>query len=376
MDICFISYAYPGKHNTGDFAFVKQLVDAIASVGHHCYVISPYNLFHYKKLIPVKEDYKVGQGEVSVYRPKYVSIGNIRIGKKYLSLWLHKKATKCAFQMLDKVPDVIYGHFWDSAYEGYDYAKRNKVPLFVATGESEITFENDNHETKEFCNYLSGVICVSTKNLNESIDKTLTTKEKCVVLPNAIDASLFRLMDRDECRKRLNFPHDAFIIAFVGWFDERKGAERLSEAIKKVGDGKTVYSLFIGDGPKELRCNNILFKGRLPHNQVPEYLNAADIFVLPTLQEGCCNAVIEAMACGLPIVSSNLPFNWDVLDETNSIMVDPKDTDEIAKAIQTLRDNKGIRSNLSKGALQTADSLTIDRRAMNIIKFIRERTNK
>ena len=129
-------------------------------------------------------------------------------------------------------------------------------------------------------------------------------------------------------------------------------------------------ALFIGKGEQEPHCDNILFKGALPHDQVPLYLNAADVFVLPTLHEGCCNAVVEAMACGLPVVSSNLPFNWDVLDDTNSIMIDPNNIDEIAAAILTLRDNNNQRKALSKGALLKASSLTIDQRAEAIVEFM------
>ena len=70
------------------------------------------------------------------------------------------------------------------------------------------------------------------------------------------------------------------------------------------------------------------------------------------------------------VISSNLPFNWDVLDETNSIMIDPNNIDEIAAAILTLRDNHDQRKALSKGALLKASSLTIDQRAEAIVEFM------
>ena len=113
----------------------------------------------------------------------------------------------------------------------------------------------------------------------------------------------------------------------------------------------------------------MLFEGRLLHEQIPIYLNAADVFVLPTLKEGCCNAVVEAMACGLPIISSNLAFNWDVLDETNSIMIDPQNIQQIRDAIIKLRDDSVLRKRLAEGALRKAESLTIDQRAKEIMKF-------
>ena len=96
----------------------------------------------------------------------------------------------------------------------------------------------------------------------------------------------------------------------------------------------------------------------------------ADIFVLPTLNEGCCNAVVEALACGLPVVSSDRPFNYDVLNESNSIMVDPMNVDEIADAIRKLKEDKELRHRLAEGALKMAEELTIDRRAQRILEFM------
>lgn len=369
MNILFLSPDYPDDRRVA-FAFVKNLVDEIASQGHHVQVVAPYSLTHNRRLYRKKETTKVGQGSVTVYRPRYMSFSNAHIGSFSLSAWSLNHAFQQGLNMIKQEPDVVYGHFWTSAYQGFHYAKKHQKPLFVATGESVIDFVSDNEDKRAFCDYVSGVICVSTKNQEESLQKGLTTTDKCVIIPNAIDSTLFRKLDKEECRKSLGLPLDAFILAFVGWFVERKGANRVSDAIDSIKDGETVYSVFVGDGNTEPSCDNILFKGRLPHDKIPEYLNASDIFVLPTLQEGCCNAVIEAMACGLPIVSSNLPFNWDVLNDTNSIMIVPSNVDEIAKAIRELRDNKKKRENLADGALKTAERLTIDKRASAIINFI------
>ena len=372
MHICFISPSYPGKHNQVDFAFVKQLVDAIADQGHSCYVLSPFNITHYKRFARRTEEYNVGGGIVSVYRPPYLSFSTFHIGRFNPSRQSHNRALRKAFSMLPVQPDVIYGHFWNSAYEGAEYAKLNGIPLFVATGESTIHEERMTEESrKAFRDYIAGVICVSSKNRDESIAKGLTTIEKCIVLPNAVNTDLFKKRDRRYCREQLGFPREDFIIAFVGWFNERKGACRVSEAINRIGG---VKSIFIGKGNQEPHCDGILFKGAVSHDEVPLYLGAADCFVLPTLAEGCCNAVIEAMACGLPIISSNLPFNWDVLDDTNSIMINPNSIEEIANAIHTLRDNPELRVKLAEGAASRATALTIENRAKAIIEFMESKT--
>lgn len=375
MNICFLTYKYPGKHNASDYAFVKQLVDAIAQLGNHCHVIVPFNITHYRTLSNKKEKYNCGKGSVTVYRPYYFSFSEFHIGSFYLSDWTRKRAIIKAFRMLEVKPDAIYGHFWKYAYDGFEYAESNKIPLFVATGESEISrLFRIPKDIENFRDYVSGVICVSSKNRDESIAMGLTTADKCAVFPNAVNVELFKKQDKKQCREQLGLPHAAFIIAFVGWFIDRKGPQRVTEAIKLL-QGEPVYSLFIGKGEQTPECDNILFKGALPHDEVPIYLNAADVFVLPTLHEGCCNAVVEAMACGLPVVSSNLPFNWDVLDDTNSILIDPNKTNEIAGAIRILRDDFEKRVTLAEGALKKSESLTIDQRAKAIMAFINERTD-
>lgn len=369
MKICVLSYKYPGKHNASDFAFVKQLVDAMANKGHECYVVAPFNISHYRRLTDEKEEYKVGKGLVVVYRPAYLSLSKMHVGNFYFSRWLHKKAVKKALNRLPIVPDVIYGHFWKTAYEGYEFAKRNEIPLFVASGESVISFRRD-RLTSEFCDYVKGVICVSTKNKNESINLRLTEDYKCGIYPNAVNNSLFHKRDKNECRRALGIPNDAFVVIFVGWFIERKGPLRVANALNML-DG--VNSVFIGKGEQEPNCQGILFKGSLPHDKIPLYLCASDIFVLPTLHEGCCNAVIEAMSCGLPIISSNLPFNWDVLNSDNSILIDPENITEIRDAIMKLKEDKELRLRLSEGSTLSASRLTIEERANKILDFIKSK---
>lgn len=373
MNICILSYMYPGKHNASDFAFVKQLVDELAAQGNNCYVLAPFNILHYKKLSESEEQYSVGRGSVTVYRPGYFSFSNFHIGRFSFSSWSHQKAVNKAFRRLKIKPDVIYGHFWSSAFEGFDYAKAHDIPLFVASGESEIKFRRT-ERTAAFCDYVSGVICVSSKNRDESVILGLTSCEKCEVFPNAINASLFKKLDKQACRAKLNLPNDAFIVAFVGWFNDRKGSKRVSEALKRI-DGSPVCSIFVGKGTEEPDCDSILFKGALPHDEVPTYLNAADVFVLPTLHEGCCNAIVEAMACGLPVISSNLPFNWDVLNERNSIMIDPNNIEEIKNAIVLLRDDETKRKTMAGEALRMVQELSIDVRAQRILEFIELKYN-
>lgn len=359
--------------NDSVYPFVKSLFDEVVKRGWNVIILSPQSVtssfLHHKQLRPKKWSYEIGQGMVTVYQPYSVTPMNQMLQTYNLMIRL------CALSFLRKSKikiDVCYCHFWCSAYWVIPYMKKHHIPIFVASGESQIgTLLSDRKQYPDFKTLVNGVICVSGKNKEESVSLGYTTEDKCIVLPNAVNAELFHEQNRKDCRRRLSLPDDEFIIAFVGWFIERKGSLRVSDAISRL---RGVKSLFIGKGEQAPQCEGILFKGSLSHDQVPLYLGAADCFVLPTLYEGCCNAVVEAMACGLPVISSNLPFNWDVLDETNSIMVNPNSIDEIADAIRELRDNPDKRKALSVGALKKAQSLTINERTDKIMKFIYEKS--
>lgn len=362
-----VTPGYPSKNNPY-YPFVGLLCEEFAKQGKSVTVVCPQSLFSkLKRLAKPRPIHCVedGNGLVDVYRPYYFTLP---YQYKRINNYLFRKCLSLFLKSSNNQFDVYYCHFWQAGYNAYRCIKGTGKPLFVATGESEIgkmyEMKNDN---RSFCNYLKGVVAVSTKNRDDSIAMGLTTTEKCKIIPNAVSSELFHKLNQTECRKKIGASQKDFIIIFVGWFIERKGPQRVANAIKKVGG---VKSVFIGKGEQEPQCDDIIFKGPLPHEEIPVYLGAADVFVLPTQHEGCCNAVVEAMACGLPVISSNRSFNWDVLDETNSIMVDPDNVDDIASAIKELRDNKSLRETLSKGALKKAEKLTIENRARAIIEFM------
>ncbi len=385
MRILLASNSYPSPDNPLQ-AFISVLSRELVRQGHEVAVIAPVMVLScLRHGIKIDCKHYIDEFEhsgkklhVEVFRPRVYAPGEGRF--TIVTSKIAQKRISAAALKIGKKFDVAYAHFWSSAIHLKEYVEKKGTPLIVACGEDKINIQylRSEENIRTLNSLTRGVICVSTKNKKECIAAGLTTEDKCVILPNAVDAGEFKHLDRVSLREELDFPKDAFIIAFLGRFHERKGPGRVSEAIKRCDDAN-IKAVYIGKkAPGNMfqpYGDEALFWGPLPHGDVVKYLNAADVFVLPSLAEGCSNAIVEAMACGLPIISSDLPFNYDILNADNSIMIDPLDIDAISKAISQLKQDVQLRQKLSEGALRTASELTIEKRAAKIVAFIKQQIN-
>lgn len=386
-NICILASGYPSEYFVAN-AFVETLVNAIVDQGVQCTVIAPQSLtrvlLRKERRLPYRRFRRTPAGnEVEVISPKYFSASAKTVGvinTAVITLLSVKTSIERAFRKLHKKKkfDAIYGHFiFESGivanYIGHKYG----IPAFFAYGENT-TYTIDRlgeEKTRELLKGVAGVVAVSTENKRILLKKKIVPEEKIGIFPNAIDTDCFYPRDRMQMRQELGFPQDAFIVAFVGRFLDVKGPDRVSAAIESLNDDG-IYSIFIGDGPLRPTCRNILHCGFLQHNEIPRYLSAADVFVLPTKAEGCCNAIIEAMACGLPVISSNLPFNADILQNDRAILLDPTDIGEIARALFRMKNDETMRTKKAAAALETAHGLSIWRRAESILDFLNQQATK
>lgn len=380
-NICVIADGYPSEYFVKN-AFVETLVNAMVDQGVRCTVIAPQSLSHVllgrEKRLPYRRvRYTPVGNEVTVITPKYFSASTKKLGPvntASLTLANAKRADERAFRKLlqNEKFDAIYGHFiFDSGIIANYLGEKYRIPAFFAYGENTtytIDYLGDD-KTRNLLRGITGVVSVSTENKRILVEKNLVPAEKIGVFPNAVDTECFYPRDRTQMRQELGFPQDAFIVAFVGRFLDVKGPDRLSAAIEQLNDDN-IYSIFIGDGPLKPACRNILHCGPLQHEEIPKYLSAADIFVLPTKAEGCCNAIIEAMACGLPVISSDLPFNDDILKPDRSILLDPTNVDEIADAVRKLKEDSALRAEKADAAIRSAQFLSIEQRAKDILEFL------
>ena len=356
-------------------AFIANIAEEMTRQGNCVSVIAPQSLTkHWLRHVPLAPRHFTQEVEgktIHIYRPYSITAGDGRFGG--WTRWCNRIVTTLTARRL-KTPDVVYAHFWLNAVMAMPYVSQKQLPLIVATGEDIIPMEQISHAKRAWLKeHTKAVVCVSTKNKQESVAYGLAEEKKCHVLPNAYNPQEFYPEDGSAMRKKLDIEDDDFVVAFCGRFNDRKGVFRVDAALKQLNDPH-IQAIYIGspmDNCKdEPNYEHIAFKGQLPHNEIVHYLNAADVFVLPSVAEGCPNSVIESMACGLPIISSDLPFNDDILDEKNSIRVNPSDVHEIADAILRLKSDQEQCKRLAQGALTKANNLRLEERTKKILKII------
>lgn len=379
--ICFILDWYPTKTNNG-CVFAKHLICAIADMGYECVVIVPRNIskatFQEANQVSYMREECTEKGSIiRIYMPYYLHLTSHKPTMR-LSMDNHYHAVLRTIRKENLKPDVVYGHFlYQCGLTASRVGSKLGIPAFCACGENSLRLQKGKKPYDiglKYCGWkqlianLSGIISVSTNNKDLLISNGFVDPSmKIEVFPNGVDYTLFHPMDKTVCREKFGFPQNAFIIAYTGAFTVNKGIDRLNAALKECDN---VFSIFMGEGVIQPDCDNMLFSGRVNNTEVAKYLNAADVFVLPTKGEGCCNAIVEALACGLPIVSSNLAFNDDLLNHKNSIRINVESIDEICDAIITLRDNIPLRNHLAENARKDGQRFSIQSRAKQILKFM------
>lgn len=385
--LCVITTDYPSKGRPV-YIFVEQLVNALVDKGISISVVAPQSItrsiIRHEEFLPVEAIYKTpSDNKYIVYRPHIFTFGD---GHEYLY-----KLANCYNRMsINKYigksnPSILYAHFWNNALLGLDFAISKEVPLFVACGEGDDAIEDmmaslSSKKLFSLKETVTGVISVSSENKRKCLGYHLSNSTNTIVLPNAADMNLFYPRERNEkLRSILGVNPDDFLILFVGGFIKRKGCSILADAITKLND-HNIKVIFAGGAWKgedeDPNCEGIVYKGRIEHKDLPDYYAAADLFVLPTLKEGCSNAIIESLAMGVPVVSSVGAFNDDILDESNSIRINPQNVEEICSAIKKMKEDKSFYNRIKDVLVQRAANYSIQSRASKIISFIESQISK
>lgn len=371
------NYPAPGH---ASLVFVQQLVHAMIGLGVKVTVVAcqsvTHALFHREKLLPRHSVGVTEEGvEYDIYRPYTLSFGNSN-GLKGMMDRFNRRSILSTVKKINC--DVLYAHFWSSALPVYEYAKANHIPLFVACGEGDDALEQmvetmPKERLATLASAVTGVVSVSSENKRKCIRFGLSKADNTDVFPNCVNTAFFHQREAKEMKETLGIKDGDFVLCFVGGFIPRKGPDRVAQAVSRLDD-PNIKVMFIGKPfpgyAYDFDCPGIVHKGPLDHDLIPQYMSCADVFVLPTQKEGCSNAVVEALAMGLPVISSDGPFNDDILNEHNSIRINPDDVDALTEAIRQLRDDKALRTSMSAYSVSRHEEYSIEDRARRILGFI------
>jgi len=206
---------------------------------------------------------------------------------------------------------------YPDAYAFLQYAKVSAVrTVGVVHGNEAIGyFENKKHRPYyiEALKHLDRIIAVSADMKCKMVAEYEVDPGKIVVISNGADLSKFPIIEKPVARQRLGLPLNARIGICVARLSGEKNLHMLIEAIALLSDNAPLMYL-IGDGP--LRANltelineknvgaKVKLVGPIPHNEICTWLNAGDFFCLPSQREGCPVVIHEALACGLPVMST------------------------------------------------------------------------
>ena len=381
--IVVVANKYPNVIEPNVCVFIQQLVWSFADMGYDCNVVVPLpiNLNKEYRKIPYYVEEKTEKGTaVKVFHPQYVSMGQsgatLQKQRVLFTTKMFERAVDRAIEKMDKKPDVLYSHFLCPA--GVTVSRLGKkygIPAYMAHGEA-LYAGNEKYGNKRLAQELTGlngVIAVSSQNKQYVVDAGIVKPDIVDIFPNGYRKERFYPRDKMASRKKFGFPEDAFIVGMVGSFDERKGTLRIQTACDELDN---VCFACAGKGEDMPTSEKCLWAKPVNNDVLPWFYSALDIFVLPTQNEGCCNAIVEAIACGCPIISSDKSFNYDICDETNSILIDPMDVSQIRSAIYELKMNNDRRLQLANGSIQKAKGLDISNRAKNILEFMDKMGNK
>lgn len=165
-------------------------------------------------------------------------------------------------------------------------------------------------------------------------------RDKIAVVENGVDASLFHPRDRKEARAQLALPAAGRVAVYVGRLVRDKGLFELVEAMAALPADLTL--VLVGDGLARAELEErarplgerVRFAGARPLDEVPRYLAAADLFVLPSWNEGTPNVILEALACGRRVVATTVGGIPDVIGSPAlGELVAPRDATALAQAI-------------------------------------------
>ena len=336
MKIAILVSAFPPKWLAGTEIATYNIAKYLAKRGHEVHVITSLDRGLPKEA--VEERFYVHR--IFWRRIRFLGV---------MSFWMK------TFWCLKKIkPDIIHAQSIGMGIPGF-LAKIFLKKTFVVYGRgSEVYLPST------FMNRISklvlkngDVIIALTEDMKRGMQKFYD--RDILVLSNGIDFERFKNLSREGIRKRLKINDDEKIITFVGTLHSIKGVKYLIKAMEFIiKRDKSIKLMLVGDGEDREELESLVeeldlkecikFVGKVQNEDIPQYMVASDVFVLPSLSEGFPVAILEAIASGLPIITTKVRGLPEIVkDGENGFLVEPKNPKEIAEKVLLILEDEELR---------------------------------
>lgn len=213
---------------------------------------------------------------------------------------------------------------------------------------------------KFFTRFIDKIICL-VKDEIPRLKEFGVKEENIEVIPNGIPNAIFKKGEASKFLKKYKIPYKNFenIVFWAGRINKVKGLENLETAVKQLHKVLFIFAGPDDNAAKEIKslykgCKNVIFTGRIPHEEVIHADAAADLYVLPSHHEPFGVVLLEAMAQGLPIIATNSGGPTQIIKSDFGILQDPTDQWAWLFNIKKLLINKKLRNQMSAAARREA----------------------
>ncbi|MGB6974748.1 MAG: glycosyltransferase [Terracidiphilus sp.] len=249
-------------------------------------------------------------------------------------------------------PDIIYSYvLYPDGYAALQIGKALGVPVVakgIGSDVNRITNPIARMHTRTVLREADFLISVSEDMRNKMVAMG-ASPEKVRAVINGCDLSVFYVRDRLEARRQLGINSDIEAVVYVGRMDTKKGLRELVQAAASLHSARPRLQVYmIGNGPDQSVIEADIqaasassyvhvMKG-CTFDEVAVWMAASNLVTLPSYMEGCPNVVVEALACGRPVVATRVGGIPEVMDEDSGRLVAPRQAGELAQALDSALD--------------------------------------
>ncbi|MEQ1509367.1 MAG: glycosyltransferase [Sphingopyxis sp.] len=368
LHILSIATLFPDATRPNFGIFVERSLSALASqpgiiltvcapVGLPPWPLSLHPRYAALHALPLTEQWH----GLTVIRPRFTLIP--RLAKRNAAAIARAVMPHAAMLGAQGKLDVLDAQFfWPDGAAAHLVAKALDLPFSIKARGSDVSYWARHRDVgatiMAAAAAATGILSVA-QTLRDDMANLGMDAAKIRVHYTGLDAALFRppadASDRRDARVKWGVPDDAPLIITVGALIERKGQGLVIEAMRALPPD--THYLMAGAGPDEARLgkmaqdlgmsSRVRQLGAVPNAQLPSLYGAADVMALLSTSEGLANVWVEAMACGVPLLLSDIPPAHEVLDGGDAGVVCPSEPLAIAKALRVLIANPPDRSALS-----------------------------